>query len=201
MLSAVDDLLDPGDGKGVGIDQTLVSVDSSMFVSYSEPLLLNMGTHTLRFYSKDLKGNNEPVKTILVSVDGTAPQIVVNSPSGSERFIAKQNKIRISFSVTDNFDTYPSSSAFIVNATKSVSLPVLSGQEIEPLRFRPGSDIDGERNGFCGNTASTTTATFEVVHDTLPPRTTMSLSGAQFEQNGNTYIGVQTGVALAQWMI
>lgn len=72
-LSAIDDALVVGDGKGA-VDFTQYSVDSAAFGAYSGPISITTeGPHELRFFSVDKAGNRETTQSSSLAVDGTAP--------------------------------------------------------------------------------------------------------------------------------
>ena len=73
-LSAVDDALAVGDGAGFGVADTFVAVDSGSFTLYGGTFTLSAeGLHAVHFYSKDVAGNTEAVRSSTVAVDATPP--------------------------------------------------------------------------------------------------------------------------------
>jgi hypothetical protein len=61
----------PDDGAGVG--STVYNLDGAGFVTYTGPVTLTDGTHTVVFHSLDAQGNQEADKTQTFKVDATGP--------------------------------------------------------------------------------------------------------------------------------
>ncbi|MBI2787327.1 MAG: IPT/TIG domain-containing protein, partial [Elusimicrobia bacterium] len=79
-FSVVDDNAVVGDGLGVGATQTFYADGAGAYVPFTSSFtLVAEGTHTLSFYSIDLKGHAEAAKTSSVAVDLTAPAVVLAS--------------------------------------------------------------------------------------------------------------------------
>jgi len=77
-LSAVDDLIEPGDNIGLGVDFTEYRIDDGAWVLYDEPFTISTeGLHSIRYRSVDLVGNVENVRELRVVVDGTPPETSV----------------------------------------------------------------------------------------------------------------------------
>lgn len=69
----VDVTLTATDDSGV-VNRTLYSLDSAPWEVYTTIITISGdGIHTLEFFSEDMDGNQEDVKEITVSIDGTAP--------------------------------------------------------------------------------------------------------------------------------
>ncbi len=74
FLSDVEVTLTATGGTG-GVDDTFYSVDGGDWQTYSAPFVIGVdGSHTVRFYSTDVGGNEEPVRTVQVNVDTFAPE-------------------------------------------------------------------------------------------------------------------------------
>ena len=83
-LSAVDDAKVVGDGAGVGVAATQISVDGAPFAPYTAPITVHTdGGHLFEFLSTDRLGHVETVRTATAAVDGTAPvtSLSVGAPS------------------------------------------------------------------------------------------------------------------------
>jgi sugar lactone lactonase YvrE/N-acetylneuraminic acid mutarotase len=79
-LRAEDDKLVVGDGLGVGTTQTFYAEDGGAYLRFSSSFsLVAEGTHTISFFSIDLEGRTEAVKTQTVAVDLTAPVVALVS--------------------------------------------------------------------------------------------------------------------------
>lgn len=73
-LTAVDDRFFPGDGVGVGVKSTFISVDTAPFSIYSGTFSLSAeGLHVLHYFSVDLAGNTELTSSVTIAVDLTPP--------------------------------------------------------------------------------------------------------------------------------
>jgi hypothetical protein len=73
-FTAVDDKLVVGDGLGVGVAQTLYTLDSQSYSQFTSSFqLVAEGTHTVSFYSLDSEGNAEVANSTTVAVDLTGP--------------------------------------------------------------------------------------------------------------------------------
>ncbi|MBI4248808.1 MAG: fibronectin type III domain-containing protein, partial [Elusimicrobia bacterium] len=73
-FSAVDDFDLAGDGRGEGVLDTQYAVDSDTFSVFAGTFsLVEEGTHTLEFFSRDTAGNVEAVEITTVAVDNTPP--------------------------------------------------------------------------------------------------------------------------------
>lgn len=82
-LAAVDDKKTVGDGAGT-VKQTFIAVDTTTFAIYAGSFSLNgEGVRTLRYYSVDLAGNAEAVKTSTVALDATPPVTTLASSGPS----------------------------------------------------------------------------------------------------------------------
>ncbi|MBI2788089.1 MAG: IPT/TIG domain-containing protein [Elusimicrobia bacterium] len=82
-FAVIDDYLAAGDGLGVGATQTFYAEAGGAYSRFTSSfMLVAEGTHTISFYSIDLEGRVEAVKTRSVGVDLTAPVVTLVS-SGS----------------------------------------------------------------------------------------------------------------------
>jgi hypothetical protein len=71
--SAVHVVLTPGD-PGSGVNETRYRIDSSSWSFYSGAVLVsNQGQHLVEYYSTDLAGNVESVKSVLLKIDSGDP--------------------------------------------------------------------------------------------------------------------------------
>ncbi|MBI5573280.1 MAG: fibronectin type III domain-containing protein [Elusimicrobia bacterium] len=110
-LSAIDDLIEIGDGKGLGVKSIKYKVviasetTQSDFIDYAVPFSIPQeSSHTITYYSVDVIGNTEQIQTINVTVDNTAPmtEISVSSPQyTSDGKLWISSETAISLSATD----------------------------------------------------------------------------------------------------
>ena len=89
----VDDKFSNNDGMGAGVAQTFYAVDGAAYQLFSASFtLVADGTHTVSFYSVDLEGNPEVIKSTTVVVDATAPEVTLVS-SGTTFALAAQDPV------------------------------------------------------------------------------------------------------------
>lgn len=106
---------------------------SSPFVSYSSVAEFNIskeGIHKIEYSSMDSAGNTEEIKTSLVKLDYTAPEISVVSPATEVHL--HSDIITLNFSGTDTL-----SGIFSLNA-KINNTQVFASQEFDMLSLSPG---------------------------------------------------------------
>jgi flagellar hook assembly protein FlgD len=78
-ITAVDDLVVVGDGIGLGVDSTEYRVDDGSWITYDAPFTISSeGSHTICYFSTDVIGNVEEVKSLPVVVDDTPPESSVD---------------------------------------------------------------------------------------------------------------------------
>ncbi|MBN1824261.1 MAG: hypothetical protein JW803_08085 [Endomicrobiales bacterium] len=154
----------------------------------------------LEIYAKaeDYSGafSTESVKQYLL-LDTQAPQIAVTSPKGGDVYSAGVADLGIVFTVEDGLDPAPLVSAYLSDLEEGTTLQVSNGQVIDPFEIDDGlwamtvSAID-----WAGNAVSTTTASFEVVHDSVPPQSQLQVAGCRFELDGRTYVNGVTSFTI-----
>ncbi|MEK7384533.1 MAG: hypothetical protein AAB262_14780, partial [Elusimicrobiota bacterium] len=77
-FTSEDDKAVEGDGLGLGTARTFFAIDAGSFTAYSGTFTLTaLGTHTLQFYSVDVLGNAEVVRSTQVAVDGLPSRTAV----------------------------------------------------------------------------------------------------------------------------
>jgi hypothetical protein len=73
-LTSVDDLIEPGDGIGLGVDYTEYKIDQEDWQRYIAPYTIPVeGDHAISYRSVDIVGNVEEIKSFAVCVDNTPP--------------------------------------------------------------------------------------------------------------------------------
>jgi len=78
-FEVVDDSRTVGDLAGVGVAYSSYSVDDAAFAAYASSFTLEVGTHTLRYFSADLAGNVEAVHVASMTV---VPATSISPSSG-----------------------------------------------------------------------------------------------------------------------
>lgn len=74
-LNAEDDLIEVGDGIGLGVEVTEYRIDEGSPTAYGAPFTVSgEGQHTIYYRSADVVGNTEAEKSIPVVVDDTPPE-------------------------------------------------------------------------------------------------------------------------------
>jgi hypothetical protein len=100
---AVDDKSAVGDRQGVGVKDTLVSIDSAPFTVYTASFRLAApGLHTLQWFSEDLAGNVEITHSASVVVDITPPVTVAISSPAANANGWNNTDVKISLQAADN---------------------------------------------------------------------------------------------------
>jgi hypothetical protein len=80
-LSAVDDLVEVGDGGGLGVALTEYMIDNGSWTTYGAPFTVSGdGLHIIYYRSTDVVGNVEGINSLLVVVDDTPPESSVVAP-------------------------------------------------------------------------------------------------------------------------
>jgi len=133
----------------------------------------------------------------LFILDTVPPHITLINPTGGERFVINTSYITISFAVTDNLDPAPTYYAFLTNLERSTTIQVYNEQEINPLSIDAGFwTLTVVATDWVGNSISSTTGKFEIIHDMQPPRITISISEPKYITQLSTYVSVQTQFTL-----
>ena len=92
--------LSASDG-GSGVNATYYRVDASSWIRYSGPVTMtNGGTHQVQYYSVDVAGNTEGMKSQAVTIETTNP--VVTFPEPAKKFTSSTATVR--FQVTGSSD-------------------------------------------------------------------------------------------------
>ncbi|RLD17438.1 MAG: hypothetical protein DRI36_03780, partial [Caldiserica bacterium] len=155
------------------------------------------GPHRIGYRAIDNVNNVEPTTVQEIFCDKSPPQINIASPVAGEVYIAKKDKIVIDFIVSDNSDPEPEVIAYLFNVEKSSKIMVSNGQEIEPLEIESGFwTLTVEAIDWLDHSTSTTTGPFEVIHDILPPRTTVQITNPKFQITNKTFITSKTSFTL-----
>jgi len=117
-----------------GIAAVSYVIDGSMpEVSYIETVEIKLSTegiHKIEYFSMDNAGNTEQIKTSLVKLDLTAPEISVISPAS--RVYLHTDIITLDFSSTDTL------SGIFFSEGKINRAPVLNSQEFDMFSLSPG---------------------------------------------------------------
>jgi hypothetical protein len=105
-LVAVDDAITVGDGLGVGVATTYLSIDGGPFQVYTGTgSIQNEGLYTLSYYSVDLLGHTEAVHTFTIAADNTPPittlQVLGSSTTDSSGYVDISAATPIALSAVD----------------------------------------------------------------------------------------------------
>jgi triacylglycerol esterase/lipase EstA (alpha/beta hydrolase family) len=86
ILSAEDPIIEGREVETSGVLHTKYSLDGADYEIYSGPIaVINEGTHTLKFFSTDNAGNDEEEKSIVFTIDKTAPEATIKfSPEAKD---------------------------------------------------------------------------------------------------------------------
>ena len=119
-LSAVDDLIEVGDGEGLGIASTSYKIDDGIWQTYNVPFAVaGEGTHTVFYKSVDIVDNAEEAKTLSVCVDNTAPVTKDNFPEDKWY----NQDITITLTATDNLSGV-AQTLYTINGTQAAGTTV-----------------------------------------------------------------------------
>ena len=178
-----------------GLEKIEFSLEGGAFQKYESAFHLASGLHHLEYRSQDLAQNMESVKSVFISVDAEAPTIRITKPSGKEEFVARQDTAAVQFSVSDNLDLNPIIQARLEpvaapqeaqrressSADTRSSISVMNNQELLPENIPAGfwKLVVTAEDQF-QNASSSETVPFEIIHDALPPQTTLSIGEPAF---------------------
>jgi sugar lactone lactonase YvrE len=133
-----------------------------------------------------------------VAVDTQPPIITFVSPVGGERYIVGISSIIINYMVTDNLDVEPKHYAYLTHLEKGTTIPVSIGEIIDPVSIDAGFwTLTVVAVDSTGNSVSSTTAKFEVIHDILPPRTNVEFREPRYERSDLVYVTKETQFVLS----
>ncbi|MDE2509621.1 MAG: hypothetical protein KGL74_00740, partial [Elusimicrobia bacterium] len=192
-LSAVDDALTVGDGAGGGVARSYYAIDGGAFLAFSSSFAISgAGSHLIRYYSVDLVGNAEAVRSSTVAVDDAPPatSLAISTPL---------------------YAGYVSSSAvFSLSAVDPLVSGVASGVAgtFVSLGTAPAAAYAGPFTLAGPEGAKTISyhsvdnlSNAEVVHsttallDATPPVTVVSIGASSFTASGAIYVAVTTPVS------
>lgn len=158
--------------------------DGMSGIAYCSPGLtvsIEGTNQTVSGYCMDYAGWSSTA-TLTLNIDMSAPVISISSPVTGQTFIATRNKLDISFIVKDNLDSTPKIGAFLVQTEdggsprgdRSKVISVTNGQSIEPLDIDDGVwHLSVSATDFADNPGTANSGAFEVIHDILPPRSSL----------------------------
>jgi hypothetical protein len=143
------------------------------------------------------KAGNAGSVTVRLNIDMTVPVLGIVSPLAGQTYIATRGDIRIDFNIKDNLDSAPFAEAYLVQledkgsprGARPAKVEVVAGQSIEPLDIDDGLwRLEVSATDAAGNTAAMQGGTFEVIHDMLAPRSSLSQAGPAYKPAGPTYL-------------
>lgn len=147
-------------------------------------------------WCRDLAGNVADA-TAAFNIDLTPAAIKISSPLAGQTYIATRGNIGVDFSIKDNLDPSPSAEAYLVQmedkgsprGARSAKIAVAAGQSIEPLDIDDGLwRLEVSAADAAGNISSLEGGTFEVIHDMVPPRSSLSQTGPAYRPAGTNYL-------------
>jgi len=157
-------------------------------------------SQTVSGYCTDFAGNSSAA-TLTLNIDRTAPRVVISSPLAGALFAAGRDMLEIRLAVADNLDPSPAVTAVLVQ-TEDIGAPrgqgpgsiaVVNGQTADPLALDDGIwRLEVAAQDAAGNSTQAVSGLFEVVHDTIPPQTSLSVGVPQYLAGGNTFITSRT---------
>ncbi|MEW6041775.1 MAG: hypothetical protein AB1633_09655, partial [Elusimicrobiota bacterium] len=179
-----------------GLKYSEYKIDTGDWQKYIEPFYIDSeGIHKIYYRGIDNVDNYEDFKIFNVIIDTTAPEIKISSPVGDEKFVATQDKINISYSVTDLGPFSATGYLKLIDSpdkTKiGLSTAVVSGQIIEPLNlpYYGFYKLIVEAEDWAGHKSSAASGAFEVIWDVQPPRTEILISsGMKYITEISTFV-------------
>ncbi len=84
-----------------GVQSTLARINGGAAQTYSAPLSLSSGTHTLLFWSVDKAGNTEAAKSQAVKVDAALPTLTIAATPTSVKSTGKPLTVQVSGKLSD----------------------------------------------------------------------------------------------------
>lgn len=165
------------------------------------------GSHYWRVRTFDLFSASSPFTGGQDSflIDRSAPFIVVSSPRTDDRFVVNVDSISVAFQVTDVFDPAPVYEAALVQledrgsprGSRPDRVPVSSSAFFEPSFVDDGLwRLEVSARDAAGNSTSTFSGPFEVIHDVRPPRTALAVGTPRVEIDGVTAVTRATFLGL-----
>jgi len=198
VLRAIDDMAVSGDGGGSGVaalhwrfgdSDWQIAADSvpapGKVLHATVPISgLADGLHPFRYYAEDKIGNVEQIHVSTFAVDTQPPAVVISSPEAGAVFSPSSPTLRIAFSYSDAIDTAPVVSARLLE-TEDKGLPSATTAFVvangDTLAFSSVDDglwrLEVSAQDGAGNSTTAVSGVFEIVHDTVPPRSALSVAG------------------------
>ncbi|MBI5883331.1 MAG: PKD domain-containing protein [Elusimicrobia bacterium] len=194
-LVSTDDMAVEGDGVGLGVARQTVELDNGFFGDFANPSGSAVfsssftlggaaeGPHSLGFHAVDVLGHAEQVRVAGIVLDRTAPLVAWESPKSGNRFVSALSTFAVKFVVTDNFDPSPAFDAVLLQAedkgtprgTRPELVRVSTGQVIAASELDDGIwELQVSATDFVRNSTRAFSGAFEIIHDTLPPRSLLS---------------------------
>ncbi|MBI4655891.1 MAG: VCBS repeat-containing protein [Elusimicrobia bacterium] len=162
---------------------------------------MEQGPYAISYRSADNIDNQETVKSITTVLDNMPPEITIKSPLGGEKFIAFKDKINIDYTVSDigpfNTTGYLTLVECVDKTKIGAKVIVKHGDLIEPLNLPHYGfyTLFVEAQDWAEQHSSSETAKFEVIWDTMAPRSQLQAE-AKVELEGTDYITANTSFTL-----
>ncbi|MEA3507266.1 MAG: hypothetical protein U9R36_07260, partial [Elusimicrobiota bacterium] len=202
-LSAVDDLVEIGDGIGLGVDYTLYRINEGPWEEYDVSITIpGEGINALGYYSVDVVGNTEEVRALAFKVDNTPPDSALNSGSPlyeSAGIVYVSSETPHYLSSTDpvvkevasgvDYANYKFDNGFwsdVQSPVEEYEMPEVLEEGIRTISYYAVDNVE--------NTESENSKTFHV--DTTAPETELSIAGVKYISEGKTYINASSRVKL-----
>ena len=199
--------LDP-QANAAGWNRSAVSVvfsgtDTLSGIAYCSPekvISVEGASQAVTGYCADYAGNFSTA-SIILNIDITEPLINISSPAAGALFTAGRDKLEIRLAIEDNLDPAPSLTAELTQiedkgaprGSRPASIAVVNGQLIHPLNLDDGLwRLEVGAKDIAGNSTQAVSGLFEVVHDTMPPQTSLSVGVPVFVTGGSTFITSHT---------
>lgn len=193
-----------GSASGVGVIEK--SVDASPFSAYAGPFGLAGGLGLISARAADRVGNVSPVLSTSVVVDAAAPVFTALAPAAGARFLPSGARLEVVVQAADDYDTAPPISATLVQledrgsprGNRPAVVPVQNGSSFASLDLDDGLwELRAGAVDFVANGTSAVSGPFEVIHDLMPPRTSLSAGTPLALVAGTSVVARGTPLTLA----
>lgn len=108
-------------------------------------------------------------------IDRTPPVITITSPAAGAKY-AGNTPFRVHYSAADELDPSPTSYALLSRLADGATVQVTNGEQIVPMNLSAGAWLLAVTAADAdGNISTAAAGPFEIVHDILPPRTSLQI--------------------------
>ncbi|MBI4669476.1 MAG: hypothetical protein HY747_09910, partial [Elusimicrobia bacterium] len=163
------------------------------------------GVFPVKIEGADLAGNAGTDMSVSLIQDFTAPAIAMADPKENGKFIAIISSIPVNISLTDNFDPNPTFTKLELVQVENKGLlrgptifAVSPGDWVDPFSIDDGLWVlEAEAKDWVANSTRVVSGVFEVIHDIMPPRTSLQIGNPKLLTSTNTAGTVPGGAGIS----